>query len=260
MFPTNLVPDFDMMVSAARADGWSRAFGIGYAPNIDAGQSGSAFGVTGGVLYPWITNAAGQALEVVAPGSTQDIGDSGTGAWTVVIAGLEPVTLNAITDTLQLNAATAVPLPRPYWRVNSFRVSRAGSTRKNQVSILLRDAGGGTTRGIILAGKSVARQAAFSVPTGFMLEIPEMLLVVDNASGSTARKASFETYFAGPSPAPAILPLPIGNTNQGPYNHTIHPPINVAAQNDFDLVIGNVSDNGTIITAAWNGVLKRMTL
>lgn len=260
-FPTNLVPDFDLMVSAARADGFSRAFGIGYNPNIDAGQTGSAFGVAGAVLYPWITNPAGQALEVVAPGSTQDIGDTGTGAWTVIVSGLEPITLNPISDTLQLNGATPVALPRPYYRINSFRVTRAGSTRKNSVAIHLRDVGGSATiRGLILAGKSVARQAAFTAPTGFMLEIPEMLLVVDNATGAAARKASFETYFAGPAPAPAILPLPIGNTNVSPYNHIIHPPINVPPQNDFDLVIGGVSDNGTIITAAWNGVLKRITL
>ncbi len=260
-FPSNFVPDFDYMLSAARADGWSRAVGIGFNPNIDAGQVGSAFGVAGAVMYPWITNAAGQALEVVAPGSTQDIGDTGTGAWTVIVVGLEPITLNQITDTLQMNGATPVPLPRPYYRINQLRVTRAGSGRKNSVAIHLRDVGGGATiRAIIIAGKSVSRQAAFTVPTGFILEIPEIVMIVDNATGAAARKASFETYSAAPAPAPILLPLPIANTNVGPYNHIIHPPIPFAQQTDWDLIISNVSDNGTIVTAAWNGILKRMTL
>lgn len=265
-FPTNLVPDFDLMVSAARADGWSRAFGIGYNPNIDSGTvPESCWGGSG--PYPWITAAAGNNLEVVAPGSTQDVNLTGTGAWTVIVQGLEPITLNPISDTVALNAATPVPLPRPYYRINAMRVTTANrtpgvGTGKNSVDILLRDSGGGTTRAVILAGKGTARQAAFTVPTGFTLEVPEILLVVDNATGAAARKASIETYFAGPaaSNGAIILPLPINNTNLSPYNHIVHPPIAVAQQNDFDLPVNNVSDNATIITAAWNGVLKRNTL
>lgn len=260
-FPSYLVPDASWMISSGRLDGFTRAFGIGYNPSIDSGQTGSAFGRAGGIMYPWITNTAGQAMEVVAPGSTQDIGDSGTGAWTVVVSGIEPVTGLTITDTITLNGATPVPLPRPYWRINSFRTTRAGSTRKNSVDIHLRDVGGGATiRGIILAGKSVARQAAFTVPVGFMLLVPQIVFVVDAASGSTARKASFETYFAGPLPAPAILPLPINNSNGRPYNHDVSPPLIAVERTDFDLVISGVSDNSTIITAGWNGILKRNTL
>ncbi len=265
-FPSNLIPDFDLMVSAARADGWSRAFGIGYNPNIDTGTvPESCWGGSG--PYPWITNPAGLALEVVAPGSTQDINITGTGAWTVIVQGLEPVTLNPISDTIALNGATPVPLPRPYYRINAMRVTSANravgvGTGKNSVDIHLRDVSGGTVRAVILAGKGVARQAAFTTPTGFTTEIPEILLIVDNTTGSAARMASFETYFAGPaaSNGAIILPLPINNTNVQPYNHIIHPPIVVMQQNDFDLPVNNVSDNATIITAAWNGILKRNTL
>ena len=255
-FPSALTPDFNAMVSAARADGWTRAFGIGYAPVIDVGTvPTSCWGGTG--LYPWMTGLT--SLEIVAPGSTQDINATGTGAWQVTIAGLD-LSGNPISATVNLNGATPVPLPIQFYRINSARVVAAGSGRKNTVNILIRDAGGGTTRAIILAGKGVARQAAFTTPLGFTLEISNILLVVDNSSGSTARNASFETYFAPPAPAPAIYPLPIGNSNGQPYNHIVDPPIASAQLTDFDLPVYNVTANATIITAGWNGILKRNSL
>lgn len=255
-YPSALQPDADWMISAARLDGWSRAFGIGYNPSVDTGGvPASAWGGVG--PYPWLTGLT--SLELLSVGGAADVNTTGTGAWLVLISGLDG-NYDAISDTIALNGTNPVALPRQYLRINSMRVTQAGSGRKNVGTITLRDVGGAqTVRALILAGKGTSRQAAFTVPRGFMLEVPEILLVVDNLTGATARKASIETYFAGVPPAPAILPLPIGNTNVSPYNHIIHPPINVAQMNDFDLSIVNVSDNSTIITAAWNGILKRMS-
>lgn len=255
-FPSAMVPDFEYMVSAARADGWSRSSALGYAPLVDTGSPPcSAWGSTG--LYPWLTVAT--ALEVICPGSTQDIGDTGTGAWTITVSGLDDQ-FAVKTVTVQLNGATPVSLGSGWYRINSARITRAGSGRKNTVNVLIRDVVGQALRGIILAGKGIMRQAAFTSPAGFIVEISSLLLVVDNATGATARKASYETYFAGPPPAAAFYPLPINNTNVQPYNHDVRPMIVVQEKTDFDLPINNVSDNGSIITAGWNGIMKRITL
>lgn len=255
-YPSGITPGFDMLAAAAKAFGWTRAFGIGYNPSIDTGTvPESCWGGNG--PYPWMPGLT--SLEVVAPGSTQDINATGTGAWQVTIVGVD-ITWTSISSTINLNGATAVAVPVQFYRINSVRTIAAGSGRKNTVDILVRDAGGGTTRAIILAGKSVARQAAYTVPAGFTLLVPEILLVVDKASGATTRDASLETYFAGPSPAPALLPLTISNSSIQPYNHRIDPPIVVAEKTDFDLPIWRVSDNSSIITAAWNGILKRNEL
>lgn len=252
-WPSSLTPDFDLMVSAARTDGWTRASALGYAPSADtAGVPLSAWGGT--TLYPWLTAAT--ALEAIA-GAT-DVGDTGTGAWTLTVAGLD--TLFAVkTVTVQLNGTTPVSLGSGWYRINSARITRAGSTRKNGANVIIRDAGAGPTRGIILAGKGTMRQAAFTTPAGFIVEIPWLLLIVDNVTGVDTRRVSFETYFAGPTPAAAIYPLPINNTNVQPYNHQVSPPIVLQEKTDFDLPINSVSNNATIITAGWNGFMKRMS-
>lgn len=263
-FPTTLIPDWGVMVSVARADGWSRASQLGYAPNINAGTAGSAWGQIGAVPYPWITNPAGQMLEVI--GGVNDVNLTGTGAWTISVSGLD-TSFNPVTVVLNLNGATAVALPVPLYRINSARITTANRTPvtglgTNGADVIIRDVGGGTTRGIIMAGKGFMRQAAFTTPAGFTVEIPWLLLNVDNASGAAARKASFETYFAGlvSTNSAIIRPLPISNTNAAPYNHRSEPPLTVPQMNDFDLPIFNVSDNGSIITAGWNGVMKRNSL
>lgn len=255
-YPEPMQIDFPLMVSAGRVDGWSRAFGIGYNPSIDTNTvPASCWGGTG--LYPWMTGLT--SLEIVAPTSTQDINGTGTGAWQVLVSGLD-LTGNIISTTVNLNGATAVPLAIPFYRINSARVITAGSGRKNTVNILIRDAGAGTTRCVILAGKGVARQAAYTVPVNTTLLITSLLLVVDSAAGLTRRNASFETYFAPPLPGAAIYPLPIGNSDGQPYAHLLDPPIAVAQLTDFDLPVYNVTANATIITAGWNGILKRNSL
>lgn len=263
-FPSAFVPDFGLMVSAARADGWTRASQLGYAPNMNAGTAGSAWGQTGSVAYPWITNPAGQMLEVVA--GANDVNLTGTGAWTASFGCLD-TSFNPLTIVLNLNGTTPVAFPVPVYRINSARIVTANRTPgtglgTNGNDVIIRDAGGGTTRAIILAGKGFLRQAAFTTPAGFTTEIPYLLLNVDNASGAAARKASFETYFAGlvSTNSAIIRPLPISNTNVAPYNHLSNPPLTVPQMNDFDLPIFNVSDNGSIITAGWNGVMKRNSL
>lgn len=248
--------DFPLMVSAGRVDGWTRAVGIGYNPSIDTGTvPASCWGGTG--LYPWMT--ASTALEIVAPTSTQDINVTGTGAWQVQVTGLD-INGNPISTTVNLNGATAVPLAIPFYRINAARVVTAGSGRKNTVNIIIRDQGGGTTRCVIIAGKSYARQAAYTVPINTTLLIQSILLVVDSAAGLTRRNASVETYFAGPSPAAAIYPLTFGNSDGQPYMHLLDPPIAVTQLTDFDLPVYNVTANSTIITAAWSGVQKRNNL
>lgn len=252
VYPVPMEIDFTLMVSAARVDGWTRANGIGYNPSIDtATVPASCWGGTG--LYPWMT--ALTSLEIVAPGSTQDINATGTGAWQVQVSGLDLLG-NTITTTVNLNGATAVPLAIQFYRINSARVVTAGTGRKNTVNIIIRDAGAGTTRCVILAGKGVARQAAFTTPKGYTLLVTSLLLGVDSVAGATKRNASFETYFAPPAPAAAIYPLPIGNSDGSPYAHLLDPPIAIAQLTDFDLPVYNVTANATIVTAGWNGILK----
>lgn len=99
------------------------------------------------------------------------------------------------------------------------------------------------------------RQAPYTVPAGFTLAVPWILLAVDGPYGSVGKFASISTYFKSPTEV-AIQPLQLGNTNGQPYNHFSDPPLIVTERTDFALRINTASDNNTTVTAGWNGILR----
>jgi hypothetical protein len=193
-------------------------------------------------------------LELVSTSAEDNA--AGTGARSVSLAMLD-ASGNQITHTIAPNGLTAVPFPAAVSASNGGRVVAAGSARKNVGDLIIRDAGGGATRGIILAGKGVMRQAPYTVPTGLTLLVRQILLAVDSPTGAVGKFASMETVFGSPAGVD-ISPLPIGNTNGLPYNHIIDPPIPVTAGTRLSLRIISASDNNTVVTAAWNGALVKL--
>ena len=248
-FPSLLAPDFNSSVSFGLVPRYTRAFGIGYNPDVDTGTTPEdAWGGAG--LYPWLP--ALTSLEVVSTSALDSV--AVTGARTVTVTTLVGDYVSS-PQVITLNGLTAVPIPIQAIRINGGRCLTAGSVGTNVGDIIIRDAGGGTIRGIILAGFGTMRQAPYTVPAGFTLAVGYILLAVDSPSGSVGKFASISTYFKSPTGA-AIQPLQIGNTNGQPYNHFSDPPLIVAERTDFALRINNASDNNTIVTAGWNGILK----
>ena len=249
MFPSLQAPDFNMAVSLGLVPRYIRAFGIGYNPDIDTGTTPEdAWGGSG--LYPWLP--ALTSLEVVSTSALDT--SAGTGARTVTVTTIVGDYVSS-PQVITLNGLTAVPIPIQAIRINGGRCLTAGSVGTNVGDIIIRDAGGGTVRGIMLAGFGTMRQASYTVPTGFTLAVGYILLAVDSPSGSVGKFASISTYFKSPTGA-AIQPLQLGNTNGQPYNHFSDPPLIVTERTDFALRINNASDNNTIVTAGWNGILK----
>lgn len=246
----NPPPPFSLAVAwGLQLPNYERAFGIGFNPDVDTATTPEdAWGSSG--LYPWLSTTT--SLEAVST----SVNDSaaGTGARTVTFSTLDANYVR-VNQTITLNGTTAVALPAAAFRNNGGRCLTAGSLGTNDGDIILRDAGGGTTRGIIQAGKGVMRQAPYTVPAGYTLAIPWIALAVDSPSGAVGKFASINTYFKSPTGA-FILPLQIGNTNGVPYNHFSDPPIMVSEKNDFSLRIITASDNNTIVTAGWNGFLR----
>lgn len=256
MYPPLLNMESGDAASGGLLPAISRAAGLGYNPNVSIGVIADAWGAVG--PYPWLTAATN--LRVNA--GTNDVNLTGTGAWTIVISGLDTA-FNTKSQTVALNGATFVTVdvlgqPINFYRINSIRVATAGTARTNLADVNVQDAAGpNTLRGIILAGDGVAHQAPFTVPAGFMLDIKQVLLNVDSPNGASGRFARIKTYFAPPPPVAAIYALILGNTDTQPYNHEINPPIAIAEKTDFSLPIVLVNNNGTIVTAGWNGILRR---
>lgn len=249
MFPSCTTPDFNSSVSFGLVPRYTRAFGIGYNPDVDTGTTPEdAWGANG--LYPWLPALA--SLEVVSTSAFDT--SAGTGARTVTVMTLVGDYVSS-PQSITLNGLTAVPVPIQAIRINGGRCLTAGTNGTNVGDIIIRDAGGGTVRGIILAGFGTARQAPYTVPAGFTLAVSYILLAVDSPSGSIGKFASVSTYFKSPTGA-AFQPLQIGNTNGQPYNHFSDPPLIVTERTDFALRINTASDNNTTVTAGWNGILR----
>lgn len=243
-------PPFSMAVAwGLLAPNYSRAFAVGFNPDVDTATTPEdAWGSNG--LYPWLT--APTSLEVVSTSALDT--SAGTGARTISITVLDVNYVQSF-QTVTLNGLTPVAITGQPLRINACRCTTAGIGGVNAGDIIIRDAGAGTTRGIILAGIGAMRQAPYTVPAGFTLAIPWILLAVDSPSGAVGKFASISTYFKSATTA-AILPLQIGNTNGTPYNHFNDPPIIVIEKTDFALRINSASDNNSIVTAGWNGILR----
>lgn len=116
----------------------------------------------GGGTYDWQT-AAGQ-LEVVSS-SGNDVNTSGTGAWQLYIEGLD-ASYNVVSETINLNGASAVASSNTYLRIYRAYVSTAGSLATNAGNLTIRDIGGGTTRGLVIAGSGQTQMLIYTVPAG----------------------------------------------------------------------------------------------
>lgn len=249
------LPTIDFTTAVALgllAPNYVRAFGIGYNPDIDIlGVPEDCWGGDG--LFNW--PVAATAMQV----RSTDINDNaaGTGMRTLTISALD-ANYNAAPVTITLNGTTPVPLPASILRSNGLRGLTAGSVGVNVGQIILETAGGGTMYGTILPGIGVANQAPYTVPAGFTLVVPQLLLDINSPGGTANQFASMRTWFRFFGANPCIVqPLPIGTTNIEPYPHQSAPAFTAPEKTDFALRVVVVSDNNTVVTAAWNGFLRK---
>lgn len=251
-FPNSVPIDPGALVSAGVMPGFLRASGLGYNPDVDTGSvPEDAWGGSG--LYNWMPGLTSLEMVSTSPNDTA----VGTGARAVIFLGLDDQ-FKPRNQTIATNGIAAVPLPLQAFRNNGGRITLAGATGTNEGDIILRDAGGGVERGRILAGTGTMRQAPYTVPFDNSLEIFQILTAIDSPGGSVNISSVIATYFRSPGAA-FFLPLILPNTNSQPYAHEINPPIFLAAGTDFSLRIMKVSDNNAIVTAGWNGLLKKNT-
>lgn len=247
------IPDWEDAIAMSMVPGITRVVGIGYNPDVDtASTPEDCWGFSG--MYPWLT--APTMLQVRSTSANDSA--AGTGMRTLTIPALDANYAEAPV-TITLNGTTPVPLPAAVLRINPMRGLTAGSAGTNVGDIMLEDAGGGTLRGIILTGIGIAQQAPYTVPAGFTLFVPQLLLDVNSPTGGVSRFVQMQTYIKGPGNACAVKPLSIGTTNAAPYPHLSKPPIRIAEKSDFSLPVAVVSDNNTIVTAGWNGYLRANT-
>ena len=224
-----------------------RVTALGNNPDVDVGTVPEDVW-SGGGLYPFMTGAT--SLEIVSDSASDTA--AGVGARTVLITGLD-VNYIEQTDLMTLNGTTAVAVPKQYFRINQLIIITAGSTETNVGTITVRNAGAGTTRGLIPAGIGISRQAVFTVPAGHTLTIHSLFASLNRTSGIDKNVTigfSFRT-----SLGVRRLTLEFSISSVTPYRHDGIPGIVMAEKTDFSMRTTFTASSDVDVTAAFLGVL-----
>jgi len=250
--PISPIRQYGIEVAFGSFAGMSRISALGSVADIDIATVPEDMW-DGGGLYPFMT--ASTALEVLS--SSVNDAAAGTGARTVTVAGLD-INYVAVSQTVALNGIGVVALPTPLYRIQSVRISSAGSGFVNAGDITVRDAGAGTTRALIITGNGVSRSSFITVPAGFTLLVGPLVFSISRAAGSGF--ASFATVIKDPTGF-YRLGIEFGVSTSSPYLHADPalgmPTIVVAEKNDFGLRCVDVSANNTRGNAGWQGIFRQ---
>lgn len=225
--------------------GARRVTALGNNPAIDTSSVPEDIYPVGGT-YPWLSRTTAVTISVVSS-SVNDTA-AGTGARTVTITGLD-INFNEQSEVLTTNGQSPVASVKQYVRINSISLTTTGASNTNEGNI---DAfNGGNILSRMPTGRGSPRSSNFTVPAGYTLAVNSILIGINRPTVKT--DATVATYF-GSFTGPYRLPLEI-SMEGAPYRHDIDPPIMLAEKTDFILRGMYVSQSGSDITGAWNGIL-----
>lgn len=234
---------------------------LGNNPDVDQGSVPETVWPGGG-LYPWMTGAT--SLEAVSSGAnaTQD-SPTGTGMGAISLTLLNTSYVASIV-TVTLNGTTAVPIPGSWYRVNGGITTTKGSgapvTRAtNAGDILIRDAGGGTVRAIMPAGKGILRQAVFTTEAGYTLQVLSHYIGFNRGTGGGATRYLTVSNFIQNSSGVSRTPLDL-SCNGESYRHDGIPGVIIPEKTDYALDVAAVSADNSDVTGAFLGVLVKNEL
>ncbi len=163
------IVDFDVLAAAGQVRGVENKAQVGF--NNSVGSTIEDIWPPGGILQ---TLSAAETMDVVSA-STADVFTSGTGAHTVLIKGLDTDFLE-IEESLNLNGTTIVPTANQYIRVESCRVTAAGSGEENAGDITLTSNPSATLQCFVGATLNNDQQVQYTVPANKFAVFTQFLM------------------------------------------------------------------------------------
>lgn len=210
----------------------------------------------GAAVQPLIGGTA-VSLEVVST-SVNDTA-AGSGMQAIVIAGLDQ-NYNPITATVNLSGTTPAAVPIQFLRINSARgtmvTPNAGVTQFSAGTVSIRDAGGGTVRGILPAGEGILSQTLYTVPAGYTLVIHSIEVQINSSAGGATKGMDAVLIFRN-SNGFATASRKISTTDTLPYALMASTYIPVLEKVDFWMRATYVSTNPTAVGGAWEATLHK---
>ena len=157
---------FELQVAEGAVGYHSIVHVFGFNPDVDSAAEEAVWPVGG--LIPYL---ASPVTMTVSSSSTADVNTSGTGAWTVLIRGINAGG-EEVTETVILNGQTAVSTTKTYSFIQQVTVMTAGTGKANAGVIYV---GTGTvTAGVpavaynaISIGENNSLTGAWTCPTGY---------------------------------------------------------------------------------------------
>ncbi len=232
-----------------------RVTALGNNPDVDQGTVPETIWPEGG-LYPWKTSAG--ALEVVSTSADDLPAGAGIGAISLTLLDGN---YNETVMPITLNGTTAVAISGTWLRINGGLITTKGSGAAsvgavNAGDIIIRDSGAGTTRAIIPATKGILRQAVYTVPAGYSLQIISQYIAFNRGTGGGATRYLTVTGYIQNSSGVTRRPLDL-SCNGEAYRHDGIPGITLPEKTDFAMEIISVSADNSDITGAFLGVLVK---
>lgn len=184
----NVINSLDgMRVAAGRAPGIRNVDVTFRNPDVDILSVPETVAPVGGLIA---LRSVAAVLEVVSDSAADDGAPAGTGAQTIRVLGLD-ASYNEVQEDFVMNGTTAVSGTVEFLRINSVYVLTAGTGLTNAGNLTVRDAGAGTTRSYVGAGRSVSEVGVYTVPAGHTLVSHNWLVASRDAAGASSADVEF---------------------------------------------------------------------
>lgn len=262
MIPVHTLPydarsDWATYVGFGLVPGYERWSMWGNNPDIDTGTLPEVVSPLGGTTPAFVNGPT--SMEIVS--SSADDAAAGTGARTVI---LEVLDVNYVRSfpTITLNGLTPVPLPAQVTAVNTLSVKTVGSGGANAGTLLIRDAGAGTSRMLVAIGRNISQSAARVIPAGYTAQLRTHFASI-NRTDTPGRFLTWTGVFQQfVSPGvwdPAAFPLDAGLSDAGPMFFQAEPGLILREKARYWHQVLAVSGlNTDLSTTSW-GIMKLNT-
>ncbi len=252
--PFGISVDFKYRVARGEMPGRSIANKYGKNPDIDTGSAPEDIW-NGGSVYTGFPTGAAEALEIYSSDAADT--SAGTGARTVEIYNLLDSTGAAMPNkTVTLSGTTPVDVDGvvAYYRGGSrMKILTAGSGGENAGTLTLRHK---TTTANIFAVMPISNNqtaiGAYTVPLGKTLYIDSVNARIGRASGAAG--SAVMRLLARPHGGVFNTVINPEVTTEGPYTNDGTWYV-FTERTDIKWNCFSVSDNNTIVTAEFNGIL-----